>query len=149
MRAILCLALLLVTRGAAAQDVPVDRIDAYVRDQMASQHIPGIAIAVVRKGTIVLAKGYGLANVEHQVAVKPETVFQSGSVGKQFTATAVMLLVEQGRLSLDDPHHEVLCLKVRPVGRTSEFAICSRTQGAPLTIPRISTSVVTTPNRHW
>lgn len=83
MRAILCLALLLVTRGAAAQDVPVDRIDAYVRDQMASQHIPGIAIAVVRKGTIALAKGYGLANVEHQVAVKSETVFQSGSVGKQ------------------------------------------------------------------
>jgi CubicO group peptidase (beta-lactamase class C family) len=102
-RAILCLALLLVTPGAAGQDVPADRIDAYVRDQMASQHIPGIAIAVVRKGTIALAKGYGLANVEHQVAVKPETVFQSGSVGKQFTATAVMLLVEQGRLSLDDP----------------------------------------------
>ena len=51
----------------------------------------------------MLAKGYGLANVEHQVPVKPETVFQSGSVGKQFTATAVMLLVEQGRVSLDDP----------------------------------------------
>ena len=53
-------------------------------------------------GHIVLAKGYGLANVEHQVPVKPETVFQSGSVGKQLTATAVMMLVESGKISLDD-----------------------------------------------
>jgi CubicO group peptidase (beta-lactamase class C family) len=70
---------------------------------MARQQIPGIATAIVKDGTIVLAKGYGLANVEHQVPVKPETVFQSGSVGKQFTATAVMLLVERQRVSLDDP----------------------------------------------
>jgi CubicO group peptidase (beta-lactamase class C family) len=49
-----------------------------------------------------LARGYGLANVEHQVPVKPETIFQSGSMGKQFTATAVMMLVEEGKLSLDD-----------------------------------------------
>jgi CubicO group peptidase (beta-lactamase class C family) len=70
---------------------------------MTRQQIPGVAIAVVRDGEVALAKGYGLANVEHQVPVKPETVFQSGSVGKQFTATGVMLLVEAKRLSLDDP----------------------------------------------
>jgi CubicO group peptidase (beta-lactamase class C family) len=51
----------------------------------------------------VRAQGYGLANVEHQVATKPETVFQSGSVGKQFTSMAVLMLVESGKLSLDDP----------------------------------------------
>ena len=88
--------------ATAAQDVPVDRIDSYVQGEMTRQQIPGLAIAVVRDGKVALAKGYGLANVEHQVAVKPDTVFQSGSVGKQFTATAVMLLVEQGKLSLDD-----------------------------------------------
>ena len=49
------------------------------------------------------AEGFGLANVELQVPVKPETVFQSGSVGKQFTATAVMMLVEEGKVGLDDP----------------------------------------------
>lgn len=48
-------------------------------------------------------EGYGLANVELNVAVKPETIFQSGSVGKQFTATAVMMLVEEGKIGLDDP----------------------------------------------
>lgn len=50
-----------------------------------------------------MAKGYGFANLELQVRVKPETIFQSGSVGKQFAATAVMMLVEEGKLGLDDP----------------------------------------------
>jgi CubicO group peptidase (beta-lactamase class C family) len=102
MKAVALVLLLLVPCRAAAQDVAADRIDAYLRDEMARQQIPGLAVAVIKDGHIVLARGYGLANVEHQVPVKPETVFQSGSLGKQFTAAAVLLLVEQGRLSLDD-----------------------------------------------
>lgn len=70
---------------------------------MQRQHIPGLALLVARGGEIVQAEGYGLANVELQVPVKPETVFQSGSVGKQFTATAVMMLVEEGKIGLEDP----------------------------------------------
>jgi len=70
---------------------------------MELQHIPGVALLVSRAGKIVQAEGFGLANVELQVPVKPETIFQSGSVGKQFTATAVMMLVEEGKVGLDDP----------------------------------------------
>ena len=70
---------------------------------MQRQHIPGVALLVSRGGKIVQAEGFGLSNVELQVPVKPETVFQSGSVGKQFTATAVMMLVEEGKVVLDDP----------------------------------------------
>jgi CubicO group peptidase (beta-lactamase class C family) len=70
---------------------------------MQRQHIPGVALLVSRGGKIVQAQGFGLANVELQVPVKPETVFQSGSVGKQFTATAVMMLVEEGKVGLSDP----------------------------------------------
>jgi CubicO group peptidase (beta-lactamase class C family) len=103
MNALSLVVLLLLPSTGAAQDAVAARIDAFVYDEMTRQQIPGIAAAVVKDGHVVLAKGYGLANVEHQVPVKPETVFQSGSVGKQFTATAVMLLVEQGRVSLDDP----------------------------------------------
>jgi len=69
---------------------------------MKAQQIPGLSLAILKNGEIVLAKGYGLANVEHQVPVKPETIFQSGSMGKQFTATAVMMLVQEGKLTLDD-----------------------------------------------
>jgi CubicO group peptidase (beta-lactamase class C family) len=75
----------------------------YVRSEMERQHIPGVALLVSQGGKIVQAKGFGLANVELQVPVKPETIFQSGSVGKQFTATAVMMLVEEGKVGLDDP----------------------------------------------
>lgn len=75
----------------------------YVKGEMERQHIPGLALLVVKSGKIMRAEGFGLANVELQVPVKPETVFQSGSVGKQFTATAVMMLVEEGKIALDDP----------------------------------------------
>ena len=93
---------LLLSITCLAQNGSSTKIDDYIRAEMQAQKIPGVALAVVRDGKIVLARGYGLANVEHQVPVKPETIFQSGSTGKQFTATAVMILVEEGKLSLDD-----------------------------------------------
>jgi CubicO group peptidase (beta-lactamase class C family) len=80
----------------------LEEVDALVRAEMARQKAPGVAIAIVSKGEVLAAKGYGLANVEHNVAVTERTIFQSGSVGKQFTATAVMLLVENGKIALDD-----------------------------------------------
>ncbi len=80
-----------------------DPVDDYIHAEMAKQHVPGLALLVSRGGTIIRAEGYGLANVELEVPVKPETIFQSGSVGKQFTATAVMMLVEEGKIELDDP----------------------------------------------
>ena len=70
---------------------------------MQKQHIPGLSLLVSRDGNPIRAQGYGLANVELQVPVKPETVFQSGSLGKQFTATAVMMLVEENKIGLEDP----------------------------------------------
>jgi len=79
------------------------RTDAYVRAQMKEQRIPGLALSVARDGKLIKAQGYGLANVELHVRVKPETLFQTGSVGKQFTATAVMMLVEQSKVGLEDP----------------------------------------------
>lgn len=78
------------------------KVDAFVQAQMADRKIPGIAIAVVRDGKIVHAKGYGLANVELNVPAAPETIFQSGSVGKQFTAALAMMLVEEEKIALDD-----------------------------------------------
>ena len=94
--------ILLLSIAGMAQDSVTTKVDDYIRTEMQSQQIPGLALAVIKDGQIVIAKGYGLANVEHQVPVKPETIFQSGSTGKQFTATAVMMLVEEGKLSLDD-----------------------------------------------
>jgi len=80
----------------------VASIDSYVTAEMGREHIPGAEVGIYRRGEILLAKGYGLANVELNVAVKPETLFQSGSVGKQFVSAAVMMLVEEGKVGLDD-----------------------------------------------
>ena len=78
------------------------KVDDFIKSEVQRQRIPGVSLAVVKNGTVVVAKGYGFANVEHQAAVKPETIFQSGSVGKQFTATAVMMLVEEGKIDVDE-----------------------------------------------
>ncbi len=90
-------------KAVCAQDASSAQVDELVKTEMKLQRIPGLSLAVVKDGQIVLAKGYGLANVEHQVPAKAETIFQSGSMGKQFTAMAVMMLVEAGKLSLSDP----------------------------------------------
>ena len=63
---------------------------------------PGCAVGVAMRGKPVLMKAYGMADLEHNVPNTPDTVFESGSVAKQFTAMAIMLLVQDGRLSLDD-----------------------------------------------
>ena len=103
--------ILLLAQMARAADNSVDpqaitgqmtQIDEFVRAEMERQKIPGVAIGIVSKGKAVAIKGYGLANVELGVPVTGETVFESGSVGKQFTSTVVMLMVEDGKLALDD-----------------------------------------------
>jgi len=78
------------------------RADEVVRAEMREHKIPGVSLAVMRQGKIIKATGYGLANVELSVPVKPEMVFHIGSVAKAFAATAVMMLVEEGKVALDD-----------------------------------------------
>ena len=91
-----------VLRRQARPAELADRIDAFVREEMARQRVPGVAVAVVHKGKTVTARGYGFANIEHMVPVTDATIFQSGSLGKMFTAMAVMLQVEDGKLPLDE-----------------------------------------------
>lgn len=86
----------------AAQSPVGVQVDRVVEQQRTLQRVPGLSLAVCRDGKLIKAAGYGLANVELDVAVTPETIFQTGSVGKQFTATAVMMLVEEGKIGLDD-----------------------------------------------
>jgi len=73
---------------------------------MQKQRIPGLSLAVLKNGEILKLEGYGLANVELQVPATPDTIYQSGSVGKQFTAAGILLLAEDGKIGLDDPVHK-------------------------------------------
>ena len=84
-------------------------LDNLMAAEMAEQHIPGAVVAVVQDGSLLLAKGYGYADLEGQIPVDPErTLFRVGSVSKLFTWTAVMQLLEQGKLSLDTDVNEYL-----------------------------------------
>jgi CubicO group peptidase (beta-lactamase class C family) len=89
--------------GTTTVTVAADRVGDFVNAYLKKKQVPGCALMVRHNGKVVLAAGYGFANLEHGVRVTPQTVFQSGSVGKQFTAMAVMLLVEERKLALDEP----------------------------------------------
>ncbi|WP_426731799.1 serine hydrolase domain-containing protein [Myxococcus faecalis] len=96
------LGVLLAAGPALAQGALRERIDAFVQAEQKRQGVVGLAVGVVHQGRVVLAKGYGSADLEHRVPVGTDTLFQSGSVGKMFTAMAVMAQVEAGKLSLSD-----------------------------------------------
>jgi CubicO group peptidase (beta-lactamase class C family) len=91
------LAFLFVTLARA------DQVDDFVNAYMAKKQIPAVAIMVRANGMLVRTKAYGLANLEHRVPATEKTVFQSGSMGKQFTAMLVCMLAEEGKLALDAP----------------------------------------------
>ena len=91
---------------ATADELAV--MDQRIRAQMADNNIPGVLIGVATRGRLVHVQAYGMANVELRVPVSDSTVFEIGSISKQFVATAIMLLVEDGRLGLDDGIHQHL-----------------------------------------
>ncbi len=79
------------------------KVDNLVHAVMNKEHIPGLALAVVKDGKILKAQAYGLADERLKSPMTTDTVFRIGSLSKQFVATAIMMLVEEKRLSLDDP----------------------------------------------
>jgi CubicO group peptidase (beta-lactamase class C family) len=79
-----------------------DRVGAIVSEQMSKQHIPGLALAVIQDGKILRFSGYGVSNLERGTPVTAKTVFAIASVSKQFLAAGTMVLVQEGKLSLDD-----------------------------------------------
>lgn len=90
-------AILCLSRTAFA-----DRVDDYIELQMKRRHIPGISLAVVKDGKILKEEGYGFANVEADARATPKTVYKIASISKQFLAAGIMLLVQEGKIKLDD-----------------------------------------------
>jgi len=94
---------LLLPGAVAAQTLPdstVRKIDEVFKAYTATT--PGCAIAVAQGGTVVLQKGYGLANMEYAIPITPQTIFHIASESKQYVAFCILLLEKEGKLSLDD-----------------------------------------------
>jgi CubicO group peptidase (beta-lactamase class C family) len=119
-RALACALVLaaVVQAQQATNHAEVDRIFAAF-----NTHTPGCSVGVAQNGRPVFESGYGMADLERNVAITPETIFESGSVAKQFTAATILLLAQQGKLSVDDPMRKYL----------PELA----DYGAPLTIRQV------------
>ncbi len=88
--------------GIAQADNIEEQVDRYAKAELARSHTPGMSVGVTQHGKIVLLKGYGLANVELSSPATKDTVYEVLSVGKQFTAAGVLLLMQEGRVGLND-----------------------------------------------
>lgn len=87
--------------GFAASS-PADRVDDAIRAAMARQKIPGVSVLITRQDKVVKTAAYGKSDLELNVPMKTNMLFESGSIGKCFTATVIMQLWEQGKISLED-----------------------------------------------
>ncbi len=87
----------------SAMTARADSVDDFLKRQIRKRHIPGLSLAIVKDGRVVKAAGYGLANVELGARATPQTVYCLASMSKQFAAASIMLLVQDGKVSLESP----------------------------------------------
>lgn len=100
MRSILCFIVFFLSLSVNAQQL--DSIDKFVSKQVHDQKITGLSIGIIVNGKIVMAKGYGLANVEHKIPASPNSVYKIGSLSKQVVAAGIMTLIQSGKIKLTD-----------------------------------------------
>jgi D-alanyl-D-alanine carboxypeptidase len=96
----------LIAHTLSAQNfagVSAAQLDSIIQKTVVEKHIVGLSVGVMQNGRVILAKGYGTRDLSTHAAVTPRTMFGIGSVTKQFTCTALMMLAEQKKLSLDEP----------------------------------------------
>lgn len=95
-------AVLLVTAWAVALPARPDALDTLIAARMRQRHLPGVAVAVVERGRVRTMRHYGVASLELETPVTSDTVFELGSLSKQFTAAAILILAQKGNIRLDD-----------------------------------------------
>lgn len=125
----LIFALLALGPTAARADPVADLVQA----EIARTKAPGIAIAVIEQGRITRIQGFGEANVEHHVPVHADTLFKTGATGMQFTAAAIMLLVEDGKIDLAAPITRYLAKAPATWSRVTIRQLLDHTSGLPAT----------------
>lgn len=121
------IALIVVLAGAAFPD----EVDAFVRAKLQEQKLPGAVFAVMRHGQIVRSGAYGYASVELGVPATTDTVFQIGSITKQFASRAVLMLAEDGKLRLDDPVNRYIPLAPSSWNQITLRHLLTHTSGIP------------------
>jgi CubicO group peptidase (beta-lactamase class C family) len=88
---------------AFAQEAPLQGFDEYVNKALKDWEVPGVGVAIVKNDKVVLAKGYGVRKLGDPTPVDERTIFAIGSSSKAFTAAALAMLVDEGKIKWDDP----------------------------------------------
>ena len=96
-------ALVLFALLGAVVPTHADEVDDLIKREMQTQNIPSLVLAVVKDGKVIKAEGYGLANIKLKMPANADTIYKIASVSKQFIATGIMLLVQEGKIRVDDP----------------------------------------------
>lgn len=103
MKSLITLVVLFLLHFKSFAQPKIDSVDVFLKETMKALQIPGLQVAVVQQGKIIKLGAYGLANIEHTVAVTNQSVFSINSMTKAFVGVAIMQLTEQGKLRIDDP----------------------------------------------
>ncbi|RLE57482.1 MAG: serine hydrolase [Thermoprotei archaeon] len=94
----------------------IGKLESFILEKIAKTKIPGLSIALVRDSEVIYARGFGFRDVDQGLHATPHTIYGIGSVTKSFTAIATLQLVEEGKLSLDDPVSKYVPLDIKPFG---------------------------------
>jgi D-alanyl-D-alanine carboxypeptidase len=128
-------ACLFTTLFAAALTANAGQIDDYIKAEMANRRIPGAALAVLRNGEVLKSAAYGVANLETGSLVTPQSVFDLASLTKPFTATAIMMLVEEGKIDLNESVRKYVTGLPESWDKMTVAHLLSHTAGLPLLFP--------------
>jgi CubicO group peptidase (beta-lactamase class C family) len=118
-------------RANDGSDFSPAQVDTYLQAGMQHWQIPGLAVAVIRNDTLALVRSYGLANIELGAPTSPGSVFEIGPISKQFTAAAVMMLVEEGKMGLDQPIRSIMPELPQQWSEVTVRHLLSHTSGLP------------------
>jgi CubicO group peptidase (beta-lactamase class C family) len=129
----LTLACTLALPAAARQSSgPPDPLDSLIRREMKAQQIPGVAVAVIEDGKMILARAWGYSNLETGTPLDTGAVFELASVTKQFSAAALLLLAEEGKVGLDEPISEYVEGTPDSWAKITVRMLLSHTSGLPI-----------------
>ncbi len=117
--------------GGLAGATRADRVDDYLKSEMAERHIPGLTVAVVQNDKVVKLQGYGMADLEASAPATPATVYMLASMSKQFTAAGIMLLVQDGKVGLDDAAGKYLGGRPKAWRGVTVRQLLNQTSGIP------------------
>jgi len=107
-------------------------LDSFIQEKLKRTGLPGISLALINQGEVIYAKGYGFRDLEARLPATPNTVYGIASVSKPFTAVAILQLVEEGKLSLEDPIEKFLPINARPFGDSIRiWHLLTHTSGIP------------------